>query len=356
MFGVPVLYEDDALRAVRAAAELREGIALLNRELETDFGATVSIRTRVKSGQVVTGTEERLATGDAVNVAARLKQAAAPGEIVICPQTWALVQGAVIAEPLAPLELKGKSAPLTVYGLLQVRSDVVDLRARPGRAPLVGRASQLRMLGEAFANMAGERSCGLFTVLGIAGIGKSRLAAEFLCGVDARVVTGTCLSYGQGITYWSVVSMVEQLLDTQDGSAGAADLMASDQKVAINVLLGELAAVTSPAEIAWAVRKVFESSAEPGPLVAVFDDLHWAEPGLLDLIEHLADLSRGAPLLVLCLVRPELLEARPGWGGGKLNATTLLLEPLGPAETAALIDELVPAGSPSIRGCGNGCK
>ena len=346
MFGVPVLHEDDALRAVRAAAELREEIALLNRELETGFGATLSIRTGVNTGHVVTGTEERLATGDAVNVAARLEQAAAPGEIVIGPQTWALVRDAVIAETLAPLELKGKSAPLTAYRLLQVRSDV-DPRARPGRAPLVGRASQLRMLGEAFANVVGERSCGLFTVLGMAGIGKSRLAAEFLCGIDARVVTGICLSYGQGITYWPVVSTVKQLLDTQDGSAGAADLMASDAKVAtaINVLLGELAAVTSPAEIAWAVRKLFEASAELGPLVVVLDDLHWAEPGLLDLIEHIADLSRDAPILILCLARLELLDARPGWSGGKLNATTVLLEPLQPTETATLIDELVPAGS-----------
>ena len=346
VFGVPVLHEDDALRAVRAAAGLREEIALLNRELEAGFGATVNIRTGVNTGVVVTGTEERLATGDAVNVAARLEQAAAPGEIVIGPQTWALVRGAVAAELLAPLELKGKSAPVAAYRLLQIRGDV-DPRARPGRAPLVGRASQLRMLGEAFANLAAGRSCGLFTVLGMAGVGKSRLAAEFLRGIDAQVVTGTCLSYGQGITYWPVIAMVQQLLDPGHGSAGAADLMASDAKVAaaINVLLGELAAVTSPAEIAWAVRKLFESSAELQPLVVVFDDLHWAEPALFDLIEHVADLSRGAPILILCLARPELLERQPNWGGGTLNATNLLLEPLGPAETAVLIDELVPAGS-----------
>ena len=133
----------------------------------------------------------------------------------------------------------------------------------------MGRGSQLRMLGEAFANVVGERSCGLFTILGMAGVGKSRLTAEFLRGVDARVLTGTCLSYGQGITYWPVVSMVKQLLDPEHGCPGAAQLMAGDAKVAaaVNVLLGEQAAVTSPAEIAWAVRKLFESSAELAPLV-----------------------------------------------------------------------------------------
>jgi class 3 adenylate cyclase/tetratricopeptide (TPR) repeat protein len=346
VFGVPVLHEDDALRAVRAAAGVREAIAVLNTELAAGFGATVGVRTGVNTGPVVTGTEERLATGDAVNLAARLEQAAAPGEIVIGPQTWALVRGAVTAEPLAPLVVKGKSEPVAAFRLLQVRAGV-DPRARPGRAPLVGRASQLRMLAEAFANAVAERSCGLFTVLGMAGVGKSRLAAEFLRGVDARVVTGTCLSYGQGITYWPVVSMVKQLLDPERGCPGAARLMAADAKVAaaISVLLGQRTAVTSPAEIAWAVRKLFESCAELAPLVVVFDDLHWGEPALFGLVEHIADLSRGAPILLLCLARAELLDARPGWGGGKLNATTLLLEPLQPAETAALIDELVPPGS-----------
>jgi class 3 adenylate cyclase/tetratricopeptide (TPR) repeat protein len=346
VFGVPVLHEDDALRAVRAAAGLREEIAMLNHQLEADFGATVSVRTGVNTGQVVTGTDERLATGDAVNLAARLEQAAAPGEVVIGPQTWRLVREAVEAEPLEPLALKGKSQPVAAYRLLQVRSDV-DPRTRRGGAPLVGRGSQLRMLGEAFANVVRERSCGLFTILGMAGVGKSRLAAEFLRGVDARVVTGTCLSYGQGITYWPVVSIVKQLLDPQQGCPGAAGLVAREAKVAaaVNVLLGEQAAVTSLAEIAWAVRKLFESSAGLAPLAVVFDDLHWGEPALFDLIEHLADFSRDAPILILCLARPELFDSRSGWGGGKLNATNLLLEPLQPDETATLIDELVPPGT-----------
>jgi class 3 adenylate cyclase len=276
VFGVPMVHEDDALRAVRAAAGLRGEITVLNRQLETEFGATVSVRTGVNTGQVVTGTGERLATGDAVNLAARLEQAAAPGEIVIGPQTWRLVRDVVEAEPLAPLQLKGKSQPVTAYRLLEVRTDLGP-RTRGGGAPLVGRVSQLRMLADAFANVVAERSCGLFTILGMAGVGKSRLAAEFLRGAGATVVTGTCLPYGQGITYWPVVSMVRQLLDPQDGTPGAAGLMAGDARVAaaVHVLVGEQAQVTSPAEIAWAVRKLLESSAEFAPVVVVFDDLHW---------------------------------------------------------------------------------
>jgi class 3 adenylate cyclase len=346
VFGVPVLHEDDALRAVRAAAGLRGELPPLNAQLEAEFGATVSVRTGVNTGQVVVGTQERLATGDAVNLAARLEQAAGPGEIVIGPQTWRLVHDAVTAEPLEPLRLKGKSQPVVAYRLLQVR-DVTRTGTRWAGAPLVGRRGQLRMLRDAFAHVAQDRSCRLVTVVGMAGVGKSRLTAEFLRGIDARVLTGRCLSYGQGITYWAVVSMVKQLLDAEHGCGGAAGLMSRDAKVtaAVNVLLGEQAASTSPAEIAWAVRRLLESSGELSPLVAVFDDLHWGEPALLDLIEHIADFSLGAPILIACLARRELLDRRSGWGQGRLNSTTVWLEPLTPAETAALIDELVPAGA-----------
>jgi class 3 adenylate cyclase/tetratricopeptide (TPR) repeat protein len=346
VFGVPVLHEDDALRAVRAAAGLREELSLVNAELEAEFGTTVSIRTGVNTGQVVVGTEERLATGDAVNVAARLEQAAAPGEIVIGPQTWRLVHDAVTAEPLEPLRLKGKSQPLVAYRLLRVPG-AADARTRRGGAPLVGRRRQLRMLREAFAHVTQERCCRLVTVVGMAGVGKSRLVAEFLRGVDARVLTGRCLSYGEGITYWAAVSMVRQLLDAEDGCGSAAALMSRDATVtaAVKVLLGEQAAVTSSAEIAWAVRRLFESSAESSPLIAVFDDLHWGEPTLLALIEHIADFSLGAPILIVCLGRPELLDRRSGWGQGRPNSATVRLDPLRPAETAALISELLPAGA-----------
>jgi class 3 adenylate cyclase/tetratricopeptide (TPR) repeat protein len=345
VFGVPVLHEDDALRAVRAAVGLRDALAALNLELERDYATSVTVRTGVNTGQVVTGTEERLATGDAVNLAARLEQAAAPGEIVIGPETWRLVRDAVMVEPMAPLELKGKSLPVSAYRLVRLGSDALGSPARI-ESPMVGRANQLRMLRDAFANVIDGHSCSLFTVLGAAGVGKSRLTAEFLRDIDATVLRGRCLSYGEGITYWPVITIVKQLLDNESGSEAVA-LMARDTKVAaaIQTILGEHDAATSSPEIAWAVRKLLEAAAERRPLVVVFDDIHWGEPTLFDLIEHIADLSRGAPILVLCLGRPELLDRRQGWGGGKMNATTALLEPLNAAETEALIDELLPAGS-----------
>jgi class 3 adenylate cyclase/tetratricopeptide (TPR) repeat protein len=344
VFGVPVAHEDDALRAVRAAAALREQVAALNREIDAEFGTTISVRTGVNTGQVVAGIEERLAIGDAVNVAARLEQAAAPGEIVVGPQTWWLVRDAVTAEPIGPLQLKGKSQPVAAYRLLQVNGGT---GARHSGAPLVGRRNQLQTLGEAFARVIAERSCGLVMMVGMAGVGKSRLTAEFLRGVDARVLTGRCLPYGRGITYWPVVAMVKQLLDFRHGCPAAADLMAHNAKVAaaIRVLLGEQSAVTSPVEIAWAVRKLFESSADLTPLVMVLDDLHWGEPALLDLVEHIADFSRSAAILIVCLARPELFEHRPGWDGAGRNAATMRLGPLEPAETTALIEQLLPVGA-----------
>jgi class 3 adenylate cyclase/tetratricopeptide (TPR) repeat protein len=345
VFGIPVLHEDDALRAVRAAVGLRDSLAGLNVELVRDYATSVAIRTGVNTGQVVTGTEERLATGDAVNLAARLEQAAAPGEIVIGPETWRLVRDGVTVEPLAPLELKGKTLPVSAYRLIRLGNDPLSSPARI-ETSMVGRATPLRMLRDAFANVIDGRSCSLFTVLGAAGVGKSRLIAEFLRDIDATVLRGRCLSYGEGITYWPVIAIVKQLFESSNGAAASA-LMARDPKVAsaIQTILGEHDAATSSTEIAWGVRKLLESAADTRPLVVVFDDIHWGEPTLFDLIEHIGDLSRGVPILVLCLGRPELLDRRQGWGGGKMNATTALLEPLNAVETEALIDELLPAGS-----------
>jgi class 3 adenylate cyclase/tetratricopeptide (TPR) repeat protein len=327
VFGVPVVHEDDAVRAVRAAEELRRAIGTLNSELERDYDTTLELRIGVNTGEVVTGTEERLATGDAVNVAARLQQSAAPGEILLGQETRALARDAVTVEELVPLEVKGKQAPLVAYRLESVTPDAPGL-ARHLDAPMIGREHERAVLEDAFANTVRRRSCALFTLLGTAGVGKSRLAREFLGGVDARVVEGQCLSYGEGITYWPVVEVVKQL----GGSSG---------QPALEALLGEAATPTTPEEIAWAVRKLMESAAHERPLVVRFDDVHWGEPTFLDLIEHVADLSRDAPILLLCLARPDLLERSPGWGGGKLNATTILLEPLDADETDELIERLL---------------
>ena len=319
VFGVPVLHEDDALRAIRAADEMQAALPQLG----------VRARIGISSGEVVTGTSERLATGDAVNVAARLEQAAAPSEVLLGEGTVQLVRDMVEVVAVPPLELKGKAAPVPAYRLIRVKE--TDAR-RKLLTPMIGREHELRRLQDAYAQMEHDRSCQLFTVLGAAGVGKSRLASEFLAGVDrARVVQGRCLSYGQGITYLPIIEVLKQL-DALPSDAYAASALES--------LLGQAQTVASAEEIGWGFRKLLDEQAMEQSLVMVFDDIHWGEESFLDLIEHVADLSRDAPILLLCMARPELLEKRSNWGGGKWNATTLLLEPLDEAETDQLLDAL----------------
>jgi class 3 adenylate cyclase/tetratricopeptide (TPR) repeat protein len=320
VFGVPTVREDDAVRAVRAAQELRDAVE-------------IDVRIGVNTGEVVTGGGgEKLVTGDAVNVAARLEQAADTGEVLLGDETYRLVRDAVTVETLEPIPVKGKTEPLTVHRLVAVDAAAPGL-ARHLDAPMVGREHERRLLEDAFGSAARRRACALFTLLGTAGVGKSRLTREFLASVDARVVQGRCLSYGDGITYWPVVEVVKALGGTEAAPPEAAETIAA--------LLGESDGTTTAEGIAWAVRKLLEDTAEERPLVVLFDDIHWGEPTFLDLVEHVADLSRDAPILLLCLARPELLERRPGWGGGKLNATTTLLEPLDAAETDELIERLL---------------
>jgi tetratricopeptide (TPR) repeat protein len=286
-------------------------------------------RIGVTTGEVVTGTEERLATGDAVNVAARLQQAAQPGEILIGSETHALVRDAAEVEAVDPLALKGKAQTVAAYRLVAVRGDAGH--ARRVDSAMVGRERELRLLADAWDRAVSERSCHLFTLLGAAGVGKSRLAAEFLGLLDEALVDqGRCLSYGEGITYWPVVEVAKQMAE-----------VGPDQIVpeTIGAVLGDRV-VSSSDEIAWAFRKLPEAVAAEAPPVCVFDDVHWGEETFLDLVEHVADLSRDAPILLLCMARPDLLARRPGWAGGKVNATNVLLEPLGPEETGLLIESL----------------
>jgi class 3 adenylate cyclase/tetratricopeptide (TPR) repeat protein len=316
VFGVPVTHEDDALRACRAAVETRDALP--------DLG--IAARIGVNTGEVVTGTEERLATGDAVNVAARLEQSAQPGEVLIGAETLGLVRAAVSVGEERRLDVKGKADPVDAYPLLGVTGELQRIFS----TPMVGRGRELQALYAAFARSLEDRSCQLFTVLGSAGVGKSRLAVEFLAGLEARVVRGRCLSYGEGITYWPVVEIVKQF----------ASLPAGEAAWPLRSLLGESELPASAEEIAWGFRKLLEQEARSRPLVVVFDDLQWAEETLFELVEHVADLSRDAPVLLLCMARPELLERRPSWGGGKWNATTVLLEPLDAEETERLLSEL----------------
>jgi class 3 adenylate cyclase len=320
VFGVPVVHEDDALRAVRAAVEMRDAFPALG----------CQGRIGVTTGEVVTGTAERLATGDGVNLAARLEQAAAPGEVLIGDATFRLMRDAVEVEEVPPLGLKGKSEPVVAHRLLSVSGD--QAYARRLDAPMVGRETELGRLRDTFGQAVRDRSCQLFTVLGAAGIGKSRLLLEFLATCEgAMILRGRCLPYGEGITYWPVVEVAKQLpADAFDGAGTEA----------VAALLRDEDVATSREEIAYTCRKLLERVASERPVVCVFDDIHWGEETFLDLVEHVADLSRDAPILLLCSARPELLDRRAGWAGGKVNATTVLLEPLRPEDADAMIEAL----------------
>jgi class 3 adenylate cyclase/tetratricopeptide (TPR) repeat protein len=321
VFGVPILHEDDALRAVRAASELRDSLLSLNEKIAVEYGVSLRLRTGVNTGEVVIGTEERLATGDAVNVAARLEQAAQPGEILIGEQTRRLSQQAIEVERIEPLALKGKSEPVDAFRLLRVIEGAPAFERRLD-APLVGRREELARLHGALERAVSERRCRLVTVLGPAGIGKSRLARELSSTLahEATALSGRCLPYGDGITYWPLVELFREL--------GAEDELAD----ALSAL--------APEDIAWSVRKALERRARERPLAFVLEDIHWAEPALLDLLEHLVNWTRDAPLLLVCLARSDLLDTRPTWGGSS-QAESLTLEPLSPAESEELITELV---------------
>jgi class 3 adenylate cyclase/tetratricopeptide (TPR) repeat protein len=344
-FGVPLAHEDDAERALRAALKIVPAVEELG----------FSVRIGVESGEVVVEDgDSTFATGEAVNLAARLQQSAPAGTILIGPGVRRLANGRVVAEAAEPVRVGGGVEPLESWKLVSIMSQTERALTR---APFVGREIELQLLSNTFSRAVRDRRAHLVTVFGEPGIGKSRLVYEFMESIErATILRGRSLPFGEGVTYWALAEMVKQ-------SAGIADddpigdafekLRACCESDAIADLLAAAAGLIGASErehkreeLLWAARAWAEELARMQPLVLVFEDIHWAEEPLLHVIEHLARTVRDAPLLVVCVTRPELLELRPSWGGGNLRASAVELAPLTTDESEQLADELQPVSLP----------
>ena len=352
VFGVPAAHEDDALRAVRAAFDMSEALERVNEDLARDHAVRLATRTGINTGEVIVGdtaTDQKLATGDAVNVAARLEQAAQPGEVLLGEATYRLVRDAVVVDGAPAIEAKGKSQPLAAWRLLGLRPDVPAF-SRLIATPFVGREREFDELRRAFDTAVKESSCSLATIAGPPGIGKSRLARELVRSLekDARMVVGRCIAYGEGITYLPLAEVVHEVAGDEPEPA-LAQLLTSVERgpIATRRIAGAIGArdeAGSPEETAWAFRRLFETLAASRPLVIVVDDIHWAEPTLLDLLEYVLGFSSGAPILLLCLARPDLFDARPSWAAPRPRTTLVSLSPLSDDESEDLIDGLMREG------------
>ncbi len=349
VFGLPTVHEDDALRAVRAAAGMQRALAELNDELDRLWGVRLANRTGVNTGEVVAGDVtggQRLVTGDPVNTAARLEQAAPTNEILIGELTYRLVRHAVEVEPVEPLELKGKAERVAAFRLRAVRQAAATGPVDP--TPMVGRNQEMGRLRETFGAAAEGRTLRMVTVIGDAGVGKSRLTREFLASIqdDAYIAKGRCLAYGQGITFWPLVEIVRGAADIDEDDPpdrARAKLLGllGDAEVADRIAAATgLSATAYPlAELFWGVQRMVAILAERGPLVLVIDDIHWAEPTLLDLLEYLADGGLSGPVMILCTSRHDLLEERPSWADG--DGDRIVLGPLDAGDTGALVEGLL---------------
>ena len=361
VFGVPSVHEDDAMRAVRAAHGIREELAVLNETFEREHGVRVVVRTGINTGEVMAGDPgagQAFVSGDAVNVAARLEQAAPNDEILISDATRQLVRDAVTVEAIEPLSLKGKPEPFHAYRLVEVDPGGEGLHRR-GEGRLVGRSEQLAVLERSIDRAVNERRCFLVTVIGEPGVGKSRLVDAFTETIveQATVLQGRCLSYGEGITFFPAAEIVSQAIGGT-GEDGPDEIAARIERL---ILRDEDAPLVSTRvlrmlglapkdsqgpteEIFWAVRKLLEDVATArGAVVAVIDDIQWAEPALLDLLEHICDLSRDSAILLVCMARPDIFDERPGWSAGRANASSIVLEPLNDEDSRSLAAQLIEA-------------
>jgi predicted ATPase/class 3 adenylate cyclase len=357
LFGAPTSHEDDPERAVRAALAIRDWI----RE-EGDL----QVRVAVTTGETLVALDARptegqgMASGDVVNTAARLQSSAPVNGILVDETTYRATQQPISYESRDSVEAKGKSEPIPVWEVIDARSRFgVDVAQVTG-APLVGREREVTLLRQTLERVRQEQSPQLVTLVGVPGIGKSRLVAELFETLesDPELITwrqGRCLPYGDGVTFWALGEMVKAhagILESDSDADATEKLSAtvpSSEDAWVIPHLRPLVGVTEEGELrgagqpeafaAW--RRFFESIAERGPLVLVFEDLHWADETLLDFIDHLVDWAVAVPMLIVCTARPELLSRRNGWGGGKPNAATISLSPLSDDETAELVHALL---------------
>ena len=351
VFGLPIRHEDDALRAVRAASDMQRALPALNDQFEAEHGITLHNHIGVNTGEVVAGDAslgQRLVTGDIVNVAARLEQAAGSREILLGDLTYRLVRHAVEVEPVEPLTLKGKSEPVPAYRLLSVARIGEGVQRRED-TPMVGRESEMAALGQLMGRAVAERACRMATVVGDAGVGKSRLIREFTAqaSTEALVINGRCLPYGDGITFWPLREAVHAATGITADDPASAALAKLRMRVEDEAVIDRLASVIglseSPfpvPEIFWGARKFLEGLARERPLLVVVDDIHWAESTFLELIGHLVEAVEGAPVLILCSSRHELLDRQPEWAQDPASLR-LVLAPLTDADAGLVVEGLL---------------
>jgi class 3 adenylate cyclase/tetratricopeptide (TPR) repeat protein len=349
LVGVPTVHEDDAMRAVRAAAEMSNSMASLNQELQREWGVQLACRIGVNTGDVLTG-EDPFVVGDVLNTAKRLEEAARAGEVLLGEATYELVQHAVEVEELPSLQLRGKAGVVRAFRLLNLN---IQAPARASRrdSPMVGRDGELARLRDEFESTL-SGGCRLVTVVGPAGIGKTRLVEEFTASLGARadVLRGRCLSYGQGVTFWAVTDVIKQGADIGSGDDEAQArrkilAVLGDHQDAPRIcdgvadVIGLSTTRAAPAEAFWSLRKFLEAKARTLPLVVFFEDLHWAEPTFLDFIEHVVGSTRDVPLLILATARTELLSDRPDWATPP-KGSAVVLPPLSESASTSLVDNL----------------
>jgi class 3 adenylate cyclase/tetratricopeptide (TPR) repeat protein len=371
VWGTPVATEDDAERAVRAALDLTKAVA----ELGTEAGSPdLRARAGVLTGEaaVTIGAQaEGMVAGDLVNTASRIQSAAEPGRVFVGESTMRASEASIVYEDAGEHEMKGKAEPMRLWRAVRVVAGSLGaLRTSALEAPFVGRDRELRMIKELFHGSTEERKAALVSVTGIAGIGKSRLSWEFEKYIDGLVVTtlwhrGRCLSYGEGVAYWALADMVKMrcsIAEEEDAASAIAKLRTTIQEFIpdpkeqswVEPRLAHLLAldggITGDQENVFSAWRIFfERLAERSPVVMVFEDMQWADAGLLDFIEYLLEWSRNQPIFILGLARPELADKRPTWGAGKRSFSSLYLEPLSAQAMEELLSGLVPGLPDDVR-------